>query len=531
MVVVSVDQLAYDHLERFQKNFSAEGVFRLMQSDGAWFANAHHRHAFTYTAPGHAAQLTGCYASENGIVENDWFDRVANKKVYCVTDPTVKLIGTTLEDPPASPRNLFADTVGDRLKVASNRRSKVFGVAIKDRASILLAGHLADAAYWMSNDGKWITSDYYRPDLPGYLRQWNESDRLKSYGGAKWDRLLPAEKYLHGPTEDNFGERPYAGASPGFPHVLTQASDPNFVKQVAGSPFGNDLALEAALAVLENEQLGDDEHPDLLCINLSSNDYVGHAFGPQSLEVEDMTYRTDLQLGAFLKAVAAKVANRPWLLAITADHGVGPVPEVAIRQGFAGARDPFGKAEKNGDIPGLTQPLEAYLRKALDVSKNVATPLVQASTDNEIFFTREHPELEGKKFVLAQELARDFLLQQPAVAAAFTRASLLAGGGTLPLDQKLRRAFNPKRSGDVLYVMQPYHIHGQTAAATHGSPWEYDTHVPLMLAWFGKGESPIKAGVYHDDVSPAQIAPTLARLLGITPPAMCVETELAEALK
>lgn len=534
VVVVSVDQLAYDYLERFRKNFADDGVFALCERQGAWFANCHHRHAFTITAPGHAVQLTGCYPSEHGVIDNEWVDREKGKKVYCVADPTVKLIGTTIADTPASPRNLWADTLGDRMKIV-DRRSKVFGVAIKDRASILMTGHLADAAYWMSNDGLWITSDYYRKDLPGYLRAINESDAIEHYAGQAWERLLPADQYLHGEVEDSFGERPYAGASADFPHViLSDIKQANFVKQVAGSPFGNELVLQAAAAVLEYEELGQDDVPDMLCINLSSNDYVGHAYGPQSLEVEDMLYRTDRQLGEFIKLINERMAGRYWVLGLTADHAVCPVPEIMQKRGLPAGRDPFGKAADNGHYEGLSAAIETMLRKALKVAATEKQLLVQFSTEKEIFLKVDHPALQGDRFAQAQRLVRDWLLQQPPIAAAVTRQQMLAGDADTRLDQMFRRTFHPKRSGDVLYAMRPYYIYGQTAAATHGSPWQYDTHVPLLLLSQGQpddGVTSLKPGKYRTNVSPAHLAPTLARLLGISPPAMCVEEAIEEALK
>lgn len=527
VVVVSVDQLCYDYLERFHKNFAEDGAFLLCERDGAWFSNCHHRHAFTYTAPGHAVQLTGCYPSEHGIIENNWFDRTTGKNVYCCDDPAVKLLGTTIDDLPVSPRNMWADTLGDRLKTI-DRRSKVFGVAIKDRAAILMAGHSADAAIWMSNDGQWITSDYYRPDLPGYLRALNASDAVERYGGQTWDLLLPAEQYRHGIPEDSFAERPYAGASADFPHVLVDAKHSNYIKQMAGSPFGNQSALEAAALVLEEEKLGLDDAPDILCINLSSNDYVGHSFGPHSLEVEDMTYRTDRQLGDFIRLVNERLAGRTWLFALTADHAVCPVPEIMQKRDVPAARDPLGKPSET-----IAAPLEAVLRKAFAVADDEKQPLIQKATEKEIYFQLDHPALQGERFAEAQRLAQDFLLQQPAVAAAVTREQLLAGGVATKLDLMFRRTFHPKRSGDVLFALRPYHFQN-SAAATHGSPWKYDTHVPLLLLAQGTGNgqrTTLRPGKYHQDVSPAQIAPTLARLLNVTPPAMYVEEAIEEALK
>jgi predicted AlkP superfamily pyrophosphatase or phosphodiesterase len=532
IVVVSVDQLAYEYLERFRKNFADDGVFALCQRQGAWLENCHHRHAFTITAPGHAVQLTGCYPSEHGIVENDWFDRVTGKNVYCCADPAVKLLGTTGDDTPVSPRNLWADTLGDRLKTFEPR-SKVFGVAIKDRASILMTGHLADAAFWMSNDGQWITSDYYRPDLPGYFRAMNEADAVEQYAGQTWKLLHAPEQYFHGTPENSFGERPYAGASADFPHVLVDATDKNYVKQLAGSPFGNQAALAAAALVLDEEKLGLDDIPDMLCINLSSTDYVGHSFGPHSLEVEDMAYRTDRQLGEFIARVNARLAGRNWVFALTADHAVCPVPEIMQKRGIPAGRDPFGQA-KDGRYEELAASLDAMLRQALKVPADQKQSLIQLASWKEIFLQLDHPALQGDRLLQAQRLVRDHLLQQAPIAAAATRSQLLSGQGQTRLDQMFRRAFHPKRSGDVLYVMRPYFIPGQTAAATHGSPWQYDTHVPLLLLSQGQrgaNATSIKPGRYQNPVSPAQLAPTLARLLGISPPAMCVEEAIEEVLQ
>jgi predicted AlkP superfamily pyrophosphatase or phosphodiesterase len=531
VVVVSVDQLAYDYLERFHKNFAADGVFLRCEREGAWFTNCHHRHAFTITAPGHAVQLTGCYPSEHGIVENEWFDRTTGKNVYCCADPAVKLLGTTLADAAVSPRNLWADTLGDRLKTI-DPRSKVFGVAIKDRASILMTGHLADAAFWMSNDGQWITSDYYRSDLPGYFRAMNQSDAVEQYAGQTWDLLHAPDQYFHGTPEDSFGERPYAGASADFPHVLVNVADKNYIKQLSGSPFGNQAALAAAALVLDEEKLGLDDFPDMLCINLSSTDYVGHSFGPHSLEVEDMAYRTDRQLGAFIALVNERMAGRNWVFALTADHAVCPVPEIMQKRGMPAGRDPFGKA-KDGHYEALGDALNAMLRKALKVPGDQKQSLIQLASWKEIFLQLDHPALQGDGLPQAQRLVRNYLLQQPAVAAAATRYQLLFGQGNTKLDQMFRRAFHPKRSGDVLYALRPYYIQG-TAGATHGSPWQYDTHVPLLLLSQGKsGENraSLRPGKYHANVSPAQLAPTLARLLHVTPPAMCVEEAIEEVLK
>ncbi len=529
VVVVSVDQLAYEYLERFRAGFDDAGIFRRVERDGAWFTNCHHRHGITTTAPGHSVQLTGAYPSTNGIVDNGWFDRATAKLIYCVADPKARLIGPAAGDPPVSPRNLLADTLGDRLKIVTAGRSKVFGVAIKDRAAILMTGHAADGALWVSESGKWITSDYYRDQLPSALRTWNASDAPLRFGGKSWDLLYDRGRYRHPPGDDHFGERPLPGMSAGFPHKIPDAGSRNYVRAVAYSPFGTEMTLEAARLIVADEKLGQDEFPDLLLINLSSNDYVGHTFGPESLEVEDITYRTDRMLGEFVDFLNQRMAGRPWLFVLTADHGVAPIPERVARLKIAAQRDPIAVDSK--EKAGTThQQLETYLRSKLGVASSESS-LVLSVLESQIYLRADHPALKGLAFVEAQRLARDWMLSQPRVAAAITREQVLSGGLNGPLESALRRSFHPRRSGDVLFCLEPYDIEGNVAA-THGSPWDYDTHVPLLILEQGKTPpaSRISAGRFDRRVSPACIAPTLAALLHVPPPGGCVEEPLFEVL-
>jgi predicted AlkP superfamily pyrophosphatase or phosphodiesterase len=531
VVVVSVDQFAYEYLERFRAGFDDRGLFRRCQREGAWYTNCHHRHGVTTTAPGHSVQLTGAYPSTNGIVDNGWIDRATGKQIYCVADPKARLIGPFAGDQPVSPLNLISDTLGDRLKIVTAGRSKVFGVAIKDRAAILMTGHAADGAFWMSENGKWITTNYYRDQLPPYLENWNASDAGNRFADKSWDLLYDRNRYQHAPGEDHFGERPSSGMTAGFPHKMPEATARNYVRLVSYSPFGIELTLDIARLMVSEEKLGQDEHPDVLAINLSSNDYVGHTFGPESLEVEDVTYRTDRMLGEFVDFVNEKLEGRPWLFVLTADHGVAPIPERTARLKIAAQRDPLELDSKAG--PGSThQMLEAHLRKKLGVDK-VGPGLVLAVLESQIYLRDDHPALRGigATFVEAQRLTRDWLLAQPRVAAAITREQILSGGLNGPLETALRRSFHPRRSGDVLFCLEPYDIEGDVAA-THGSPWDYDTHVPLLVLEQGKASPPnrVPTGRFNRRVSPACIAPTLADLLHVPPPGGCVEEPLFELL-
>ncbi len=529
VVVVSVDQFAYEYLERFRAGFAGGGLFRRCERDGAWFTNCHHRHGVTTTAPGHSVQLTGAYPETNGIVDNGWIDRATGKEVYCMADPRAKLVGQQAGDEPVSPRNLLSDTLGDRLKIVTDGRSKVFTVSLKDRAAILLAGHAADGAFWLSKSGHWITSNAYRTDVPAYLRSANPLGPGARFSGKTWNLLYERSHYQHPQTEDSFAEGPPAGMKADFPHQLAEAGTKNFLRQMEVSPFGNELAIEAARLIVADEDLGKDEFPDILGINLASNDYVGHCFGPESLEVEDMTYRTDQLLGEFVDFVNERLGGRPWIFVLTADHGVGPIPERVARRKIAAKRNAL-VLDSRSQYGSAHQMLEAYLRERLVVGDQ-KPGLVMAVIESQVYLRADHPALKGDDFQRAQRLTRDWLLAQNNVAAAVTREQILSGGATGPLEAALRRSFHPRRSGDVLYCLEPYDIEGSTTA-THGSPWDYDTHVPLLISEFGNQspEGRMPHGRFNRRVSPASIAPTLAALLHVPPPGGCLEQALPELL-
>ncbi|MCY2973948.1 MAG: alkaline phosphatase family protein [Planctomycetota bacterium] len=538
VVVISVDQFCADYLVRFQTNFSKnadESFCRSVLESGAWFPNCHHQHALTYTAPGHAGLLTGAYPNTHGVIGNEWFDRSTGETRYCVSDPSVKVVGVASEKS-MSPRVLLVDTVGDMMKLATNGKAKVFGVAIKDRASILMTGHRADAAYWLEKN-RWVTSTYYREDLPGYLRVLNDGDAIDQFRGKTWDLLLPKEKYFNQGDDNNEFENPPKGFTASFPHQLAsvgEALPDEFGEQVLFSPFGNDYTLLAAREIIRNEELGADDIPDLLAINFSSNDYIGHAFGPMSYEVEDMTYRTDRQLADFAGHLDEAVGAGRWTLVITADHGVAPIPEIIAQHMQSKAEIPSPKRNPIGNLNDVQDLIEAAIRKDMAAVGNAeedAARIVLKVEPNQVHLNHAHTRLEGAKVLQAQRIARDWLLSQRYVAAAATQDELQSGNGGALFEQ-LRLSFHSSRSGDVLFVYTPYSIPGSSSpnakprGTTHGSPWQYDTNVPLLI--LGNG---VVAGRYVERVSPAQIAPTLSKLLGISPPAGCAVEALYPAIK
>lgn len=529
LVVVSVDQLPYEYLLRMRRGFADDGFFNTVAKQGATYSSAHHGQAYTITAPGHSVLLSGAYPSTTGIIGNDWFDRTTGKSTYCVADADVTVVGKeSLSAPVAesmSPKNLEIGTLGDQLKLASNKRSKVFGIAIKDRAAILMAGHAADAAYWNDvKSGFWVSSTYYgKPRLPDYLDAYNTTGKVKALGGGEWTLLLAEDKYERYYPDDAEFETKVKVLGNKFPHPLPAGDDPRLGDTLPFSPRGNDMTLDIARLLVTEEKLGGDDDVDLLCVNLSSNDYVGHAYGPYSLEVQDMTYRTDRQLGEFVKFLDAQVGAGKWTLALSSDHGICPMPEMAKLFGLPGRRvggDQFKELKKS---------IEAELTKQFGAPQESGKTYVLNCDATSLYLNDELPELAGERFGAAQRIARELIAANDAVAVAFTRDELTRGGNETELFRRMTMAFHPRRSGDVLYCLKPYHIpsakEAPSSGTTHGSPWEYDTHVPVLL--LGAGITP---GVYDRMVSPPMIAPTLARIAKVDAPSGCTVEPLHEAL-
>lgn len=517
IVLVSVDQWPAEYLERFGRGRSDTGLLARIQGEGAWYDQCHHRHAYTLTGPGHATLLTGAHPAVHGIIGNSWYDRPTAKSVNCVQDDDARIVGGTWEYN-VSPKNLLAPTLGDQLKLSTSGAAKVFGIAVKDRAAVLMAGRLADAAYWLDDKGQWVTSDHYRSDLPGYLRLLNEAHVADHFAGQAWNLLRDASQYHLYRPDDNPFEQPGYGMSKAFPHTLPAASDPNYYEQLTASPFANELLLAGAERLLVEERLGTDDVPDLLAIGVSSPDYVGHNFGPYSLEVEDMFHRTDERLGQFARVLDERVGAGHWTLALTSDHGVAPNPEFAKSQGLDAGRDPLGK------LAEVQEKLEGMLSARFPVSEG-QPKLIEKFESHQLYLRRSHPALIGH-LDEAESLVANWLREQPAVVAAVTRHELVGGAtGAGRLAEQLGAAFHPRRSGDVLFVLAPYYVYSGTTTATHGSPWRYDTHVPLMLVGAG-----VHRGAQSREVAPGALAATFARLLRLESPAAAAEPPLLEAV-
>lgn len=476
VVLIVADQFRADYLTRFGPEYNA-GLARLLKN-GAVFTNAHQDHFPTVTAVGHSVTMSGAYPAVSGIVGNEWYDRVSASIVTSVSDSAETLLGAEGSGA-ASPRRLLVSTVGDQLKMSGITPAKVVGISMKDRAAILPAGHMADGAYWFDhNSGNFVSSTYYFKTLPAWAEAFNARKVANSYAGKVW-ALTGSGKPLS-----------MLASEPGRP----------LYEGIYNSAFGNDLLEAFAEAAIDGEKLGQNGGTDILTMSFSSNDAVGHRTGPDSQEVHDICLRTDQAIGAFLDAVDKKVGLANTLIVFTADHGVAPVPEVNQQRHMPGGR--------------LGKTLSQALDKAL-TDKYGAGHWVAANMEEQIYLDR--PFIESRKLKLedVQETAAKALLAVPHIDRVFTSEDLRRGRYNQdPIALRVAKGFNERRGGDLYVVFESYWLAGSnTSGTSHGMPFNYDSHVPLVF--MGSG---VKPGRYHSSVAIFNLAPTLATMLDIELP-------------
>jgi predicted AlkP superfamily pyrophosphatase or phosphodiesterase len=495
-VVIVVDQLRPDYLQRFRVHFGNRG-FNLFLKSGASFDQARHLQAATLTCPGHATVLTGSHADVNGIISNVWYDAEAERAVNCAADTLVTLIGAETEG--RSPRNLIGFTVGDELRRATAGRGKVVTVAGKDRSAIMLGGHRANGAYWME-DTLFVSSTYYMKELPDWVRHFNASGAVSVFSGKSWERLLPAAAYAALGPDDAAGEEPDVSSSRTFPHHLAEST---FVRAFEASPYQNEVVTEFAMRAVVEEKLGRDEVPDLLAIGFSANDLIGHAYGPDSHEVMDATIRTDRVLQRLFRFLNDEVGLQHVAIVLTADHGVAPLPERVNRiNSDAGAT--------RLDPAVLATRAEAALRERF--GDPPAANWVARLAQPWIYLNLKALKQSGHTVEDAERTARAAIKAIPSVSLALTGAEL-RDRRNQGVPSAAAFSFYPARSGHIYYELNPYVVPGSArAGTTHGSPWSYDARVPIL--WFGRG---VRRG-RHPEASVADIAPTLAAILGISAP-------------
>ena len=531
VLLIVVDQFRYDYLERFNDLFVANGLKQLMR-DGASWTGANYDHMPTYTAPGHATLMTGAWPAETGIISNDWPDRDSGKFVTSVTDTTAVTLGGEEGEVTASPRRLMASTLGDEMRLQTNDRSKVIGISIKDRSAILPAGRHANAAYWFNQrNGRMVSSNYYFNQLPAWVQSFNDARPADKFFGARWERLLPESEYLKragldSPLWENIGA--VTGDTNAFPHTITGGAtspDTNFYLALDYTPFSNDMLLSFAQQAITNERLGEDDATDVLSVSFSANDYVGHRYGPYSQEVMDVTLRVDRSIAALLDFVNARIGLQNTLVAFTADHGVAPIPEHANALGLPGAR-----IKSDDVLRAMRLGISArYNRK--NEQPDPTADYVQKFGDRVAFYNGNlyfDPVALKRDGINQEELERtacEAAMTVPGISRCFTRTQLQSGAiaPADPIARRVAHGFYPRRSGDLIIVYEAFKYLGDLIPATHGSPYSYDTHVPLII--MGAGLSP---GRYAQAATPADIAPTLASILGVQAPSNNVGRVLLE---
>ena len=526
VLLIVVDQFRYDYLERFGDLFVAGGLRRL-QREGASWTQADYDHIQTETAPGHATLMTGTWPAENGIVGNLWYDRATGQNVTSVSDGGAKLFGGGEGEVASSPRRLLVSTLGDELRMMTGGRSRVVGISVKDRSAILPAGRHASAAYWYSSQtGRMVSSDYYFAQPPAWVTRFNDARPADKYFGARWEHLLPEAEYTRragadAPPWEDIGKVKDTNT---FPHTITggaSAPGKEFYDALNYSPFSNDLLLDFAEQAIINEELGADIDPDVLSLSFSANDIVGHRFGPYSQETMDITLRTDRQIGRLLDFVDARVGLRNTVVVFTADHGVAPIPEHATALNLPG-----GRVSPANVLNAIRAGLSArYGKDAPDKTADY----IKIFMNGNLYFDPVALKRDGINREEIERVAGEAAMTAPGITRYFTRTQL-ERGAISPADPVARRmlhGFNPQRSGDLVVVQEPFkYFVDYVITATHGSPYSYDTHVPLIVM----GETVVR-GRYAQAATPADIAPTLAALLRVQAPSNATGRVLIEALK
>lgn len=508
IVAIVVDQLRYDYLERFGEHFTTNG-FRLFMDQGVTMLSAHYDYVPTVTGPGHATIFSGAPPMMHGIIGNDWFDRKTGKDINCVEDQAVDGVGATPGQGRASPKNFIGGNFADELRLRF--QSKVVGISIKDRGAILPAGKKPAGAYWFhAKNGKFVTSSYYRENLPSWVQEFNNRKRPADFMGKTWERLLDEKHYLNPDNaawEDNLASE----KKPVFPHKIATSKDG--FDNVLPTPFANQLLEEFAEAALEGENLGQGNKPDLFCVSFSSLDSVGHKFGPYSQEVQDTVLRLDRQLAQFFSVLDHKIGLTNLLMFLTSDHGVAPIPEFAKAEGLDGHR--LNETEFLND-------LKEHLQDEFGPGKYfISTKLFSGH----LFLN--HATLKKKRLKVddVTSAVREFALASGKFQACFTREQLLNGQAPGPLGNWVLNGYNAERGGDLILLAKPYWVPGTGKGTTHGSSYSYDRHMPVMF--YGSG---FKPGSYATEFSITDIVPTLSVLLRMTEPAGCIGKPCAQIL-
>ena len=516
VVGIVVDQMRWDYINNFKPYFKTQNGFLKFVNEGASCNNNLISYVPTVTACGHTAVYTGATPAIHGITGNSWYDNVLQRVVYCTEDATVQSVG--VENSAAgkmSPKNVWTTTIGDELKMATNFKSKVFGVSLKDRGAIIPAGHAADAAYWYdSKTGKFISSSYYgKTSLPNWLNAYNSSKKVDSFYKLGWALSLPKSVYESNcdTDENDYEANPFGLDAKAFPYDLNKFIGKEYGK-ISSTPYGNNLVLDVAQQLLVNEKLGSDDITDLLAVSFSSPDYIGHAFGPNSWEVLDNYIKLDEILAQFFTLLDKQVGKNNYTVFLTADHAVAPIPAYAQKH-----KIPSGTITDNG--------IKNDIGKML-ATKGLTPNLISAVTEYNIHFNHPLMDSLGVNQEKLVGLITNYLEQKQDILQVIE----LRKAAFAPFPQELREriinGYASQRSGDLLFITKSGVVGGGYKGTGHGVFYNYDAHIPLL--WYGNG---IKKGQINSVNYMTDIAPTVSTLLGIQMPSGALGKPILEVLK
>ena len=502
IVGIVIDQMRQEYLYKFQDRYSDGGFKRLLEK-GFVLKNAHYNYIPTYTGPGHASVYTGATPSTHGIISNNWYIRDLDKMIYCAEDSTVNAIGGTDVNGKISPRNLLTTTISDELRFSTNKRSKTVAIAIKDRGASLPAGHTGDAYWFDGNTGEFMTSTYYHEQLPKWVTHFNEKKLAEKYLSQNWEPLFPIETYIQSIADDNEFEGPFIGMdNTAFPYDLTSLmADNGNYGLISTTPFGNSLTLDMAYAAIQGEKLGKGRETDLLAISFSSPDYIGHRFGPTSVELEDNYLRLDRDLEQFFHFLDKEYGKEGYLIFVTADHAVADIVEYMQSENV-----PAGNFNTRFVLTQLRGYCSIHYGQGNWIS-NFSNEQVYL---NHALIKEKGLDLEKMQRDLAEFLLSNRFegIKEVYTATDMRRMEYLSGRKNL-----LQMGYNHKASGDLLLILEPAWLSNSYKGTTHGTGYTYDTHVPIIFMGWG-----VKPGQSSRYVTVTDIAPTLSMLLNIRLP-------------
>ncbi len=515
VVGLVIDQMRWDYLYRYSNMYGTNGFKRLLK-EGFSAENTSIPYAPTVTAAGHTCIYTGSVPAIHGVVANDWVERETGTSMYCATDTSVRPVGSaSLWEGQMSPRNMLSNTIGDELRLATNFRSKVIGISLKDRGGIFPAGHSANAAYWFDDKtGKWITSTYYTNELPAWVQRYNDKRIPDSMMMKDWNLLYDKSKYIQSTSDDKIYERLLeSDKSRVFPHKYQSVIGSKSYNAFRACPYGNTYTLDFAKEIMQNERMGQGSETDMLCISLSSPDYIGHRFGTNSMEVEDTYLRLDKDIADFLNYLDKTLGKNNYLLFLSADHGAGQT---------AG----FLKENKYINTGSLSSDAMRKNMNRFGQQKFGDSLLVKRIVDFQVYLNTKRIDSLGLNVKEIKKEFIDYLKRQNEVLNAFDEEELATTILPAVVKEKFMNSYYFRRSGDIQYFYKPQYIEGGADGTEHGAWYPYDSHIPCVFYGWG-----VKPGKTNRETYMTDIAPTIAAMLQIQMPSGCVGKVITELIK